>query len=85
MSSFNVIKRSGEIVPVQFDEISRRNEELVKQLGIKINVAKLTQTVTQGLKDNITTEEIDHLSSETAISLSVYEPEYLLPFYSKTD
>ena len=76
MSSFNVIKRSGEIVPVQFDEISRRNEELVKQLGIKINVAKLTQTVTQGLKDNITTEEIDHLSSETAISLSVYEPEY---------
>jgi ribonucleotide reductase alpha subunit len=76
MSSFNVIKRSGESVPIQFDEISRRNEELVRQLGIKLNVAKLTQTVTQGLKPNITTEEIDHLSSETAISLSVFEPEY---------
>ncbi len=76
MSEFNVIKRSGESVPIQFDEISRRNDELVKQLGINVNVAKLTQTVIQGLKNNITTQEIDHLSSETAISLSVYEPDY---------
>lgn len=76
MSEFNVIKRSGESVPIQFDEISRRNDELVHQLGIQVNVAKLTQTVIQGLKNNITTQEIDHLSSETAISLSVYEPEY---------
>jgi ribonucleoside-diphosphate reductase alpha chain len=76
MSDFNVIKRSGESVPIQFDEISRRNEELVKQLGIQVNVAKLTQTVIQGLKNNITTQEIDYLSSETAISLSVYEPDY---------
>jgi ribonucleoside-diphosphate reductase alpha subunit len=73
---FNVIKRNGEVVPVQFDEISRRNEQLVKTLGLKVNVARLTQTVTQGLKNNISTVEIDHLSSETAASLSVYEPEY---------
>ena len=76
MSEFNVIKRSGECVPIQFDEISRRNEQLVKDLGLRLNVAKLTQTVTMGLKNNITTKEIDHLASETAISLSVYEPEY---------
>ena len=76
MSDFNVIKRSGQIVPIQFDEISRRNEQLVKELGIHVNVAKLTQTVIQGIKDNITTQEIDHLSCETAISLSVYEPDY---------
>lgn len=76
MDEFNVIKRSGECVPIQFDEISRRNEQLVKDLGLRLNVAKLTQTVTMGLKNNITTKEIDHLSSETAISLSVYEPEY---------
>jgi ribonucleoside-diphosphate reductase alpha chain len=73
---FNVIKRDGTVVPVQFDEISRRNEELVRKLKIKINVAKLTQTVSQGLTNNITTQQIDHLSSETAASLSVYEPEY---------
>jgi ribonucleoside-diphosphate reductase alpha subunit len=73
---FNVIKRDGKAVPVQFDEISRRNEQLVRELGIKVNIAKLTQTVTQGLTNNITTEEIDHLSSETAASLSVYEPDY---------
>ena len=73
---FNVIKRSGHVVPILFDEITRRNEELVKQLGIKVNVAKLSQTVIKGLKNNIKTEEIDHLSSETAISLSIYEPEY---------
>lgn len=73
---FNVIKRNGQIVPVQFDEISLRNKQLVKDLGLKVNIARLTQTVTQGLKNNITTEEIDHLSSETAASLSVYEPEY---------
>ena len=73
---FNVIKRNGDIVPVQFDEISRRNEQLVKTLGLKVNISRLTQTVTQGLKNNITTLEIDNLSSETAASLSVYEPEY---------
>ncbi len=73
---FNVIKRDGKAVPVQFDEISRRNEQLVRELGIKVNIAKLTQTVSQGLTNNITTEEIDHLSSETAASLSVYEPDY---------
>lgn len=73
---FNVIKRNGEIVPVQFDEISRRNEQLVHTLGLKVNIARLTQTVTQGLKNNISTIEIDNLSAETATSLSVYEPEY---------
>lgn len=73
---FNVIKRNGQVVPVQFDEISIRNKQLVNDLGLKINIARLTQTVSQGLKNNITTEEIDHLSSETAASLSVYEPEY---------
>ena len=74
--AFHVVKRSGEQVPIQFDEISRRNEDLVRQLGISIHVEKLTQLVIQGLKSGITTEEIDHLSSETAISLSVYEPGY---------
>ena len=73
---FNVVKRNGDVVPVQFDEISRRNEQLVHTLGLKVNIARLTQTVTQGLKNNITTVEIDHLSSETAASLSVYDPEY---------
>ena len=76
MSEFNVITRSGKRVPIQFDEISRRNEQLIKDLGLRVNIAKLTQTVTSGLKNNITTKEIDHLSCETAISLSVYEPEY---------
>jgi ribonucleoside-diphosphate reductase subunit M1 len=76
MSEFNVITRSGKVEPVQFDAISRRNDELVKQLGVSLNVAKLTQLVTQGLTNNITTEEIDNMSSETAISLSVYEPDY---------
>jgi len=73
---FNVIKRNGQTAPVQFDEISRRNEQLVQSLGLKVNVARLTQTVSQGLKNNISTVEIDHLSAETAASLSVYEPEY---------
>lgn len=76
MSEFNVITRSGKVVPIQFDEISRRNEQLIKDLGLRVNIAKLTQTVTSGLKNNITTKEIDHLSCETAASLSVYEPEY---------
>jgi len=73
---FNVIKRNGDVVPIQFDEISRRNEQLVRTLGLHVNIARLTQTVTQGLKNNISTVEIDHLSAETAASLSVYEPEY---------
>ena len=76
VSEFNVRTRSGKLEPIRFDEISRRNEQLVNDLGIVVNVAKLTQTVIQGLTNNITTEEIDRLSSETAISLSIYEPEY---------
>mgnify|MGYP003344929978 CR=1 FL=1 len=34
MSEFNVITRSGKRVPIQFDEISRRNEQLIKDLGL---------------------------------------------------
>lgn len=69
-----VIKRSGEKVPVRYDSITDRNIELSK--GLNIDVAYLSQKVIESLKNGMTTNEIDDLSSETAAYMSTYEPDY---------
>lgn len=69
-----VIKRSGKSEPMKYDNITERNKKLAKDLSV--DVAKLSQMVIQGLKSGMSTEEIDHLSAETAASMSCYEPEF---------
>ena len=69
-----VIKRSGEKVPMRYDNITDRNIELSQDLSI--DVAHLSQLVIQSLKNGMTTNEIDELAAETAAYMSSYEPEY---------
>ena len=72
----HVIKRNGEKVNVEFDSITRRNEEIAKELGLDIDCGKLSQKVILSLKSGMTTSEIDDLSAEEAYHLSGRFPEY---------
>lgn len=69
-----VIKRSGKRDPMRYDNITDRNIELSN--GLDIDVAYLSKIIIQSLKNGMTTNEIDELSSETAAYMSSYEPDY---------
>jgi len=69
-----IIDRSGRKVPVSFDKITLRNKELSHDLNI--NTEKLSQKVIKGLKNGMTTKEIDILSSETSLYMSIESPDY---------
>lgn len=69
-----VIKRNGERELMRYDKITDRNVELAT--GLEVDVAKLSQSVIQSLKNGMTTEEIDQLSAETAFFMSTYEPDF---------
>ena len=69
-----VIKRNGNRVPIRYDSITDRNKNLASDLNV--NPDYLSKLVIQSLKDNMTTSEIDDLSSETAAYMSTYEPDY---------
>lgn len=71
-----VIKRNGEKAPVKFDSITKRNEQICKDLKLDIDCGKLSQKVINGLKSGMTTIEIDNLSSEEAYYLSSRNPDY---------
>ena len=69
-----VINRKGVHVPVSYDKISSRNEELAEDLSV--DPTELSQSIISGLKSGMTTREIDTLSCESAIHRSIYEPDY---------
>ena len=69
-----VINRNNEKVSLKFDSITDRNISLAKDLNIDVTL--LSQTVIKSLKSGMTTKEIDKLSCETAIGLSVYNTDY---------
>lgn len=71
-----VIKRNGEKQEMLFDNITRRNQKLAKDLNI--DTTSLSMSVIQGLKSGMTTREIDLLSCENAIYKSTYEPNYAI-------
>lgn len=70
-----VIKRNGQQTSLLFDNITRRNQKLTKDLP-HINTESLSQSVIAGLKNGMTTHDIDILSCESAIIKSIYEPDY---------
>ena len=75
-SQMYVIKRNGKKQELLFDNITRRNQKLSKDLNI--DTASLSMSVIQGLKSGMTTREIDFLSCENAIYKSTYEPNYAI-------
>ena len=75
-SQMYVIKRNGKKQELLFDNITRRNQKLAKDLNI--DTTSLSLSVIQGLKSGMTTREIDYLSCENAIYKSTYEPNYAI-------
>ncbi len=67
-------KRNGKEQSVSFDKITLRNKKLAKDLNI--DTEALSQSVIKGLKDGISTREIDTLSCQSALYRSIYEPDY---------
>lgn len=73
-SRMYVIKRNGEKEPFYFDQITMRNEKLCEDLGVDPTL--ISQKVINNLYTGIKTSDIDILSAETALYISVYEPKY---------
>lgn len=69
-----IIKRDGRKEKVLFDKITARNMKLAADLSV--DTISLSQTIIGGLVSGMTTQEIDQLSSESALYRSIYEPDY---------
>lgn len=80
MINMKVVKRSGESEEVSFDKILHRIRKLAndKNLGILNNVQEdtIAQEVISKIYDGISTQELDTLSSEIAISKSIKHSDY---------
>jgi len=71
-----VIKRSGRIEDMKFDNVTNRIKNLTYGLSDKCDSQKIAQQVFSSMYDNITTQEIDVLSAEICIGLITSDPDY---------
>lgn len=78
MNTMLVIKRNGSTEEVKFDKIKTRIQKQTWDLDPNwVDPIKVAQIViTQGLKPNVTTRELDIFAAETAASMSVNHPDY---------
>ena len=70
-----VIKRSGRFEEVNFEKISERIKKLCWNLSA-VDPTLIVTHVASSLADGISTEAIDHLTAEIAISLDSEHPDY---------
>lgn len=74
-----VIKRDGTRESVKFDKITARIQKLCYGLDANhVDPIKVTMRVIEGLRDGITTSELDNLAAETSASLTTSHPDYAL-------
>jgi ribonucleotide reductase alpha subunit len=71
-----VIKRSGRIEDMKFDNVTNRIKNLTYGLSDKCDSTKVAQHVFSSLYDNITTQEIDTLSAEICVGMITSDPDY---------
>jgi ribonucleoside-diphosphate reductase alpha subunit len=71
-----VIKRSGRIEDMKFDNVTNRIKNLTYGLSEKCDSSKVAQQVFSSMYDNITTQEIDTLSAEICIGMITSDPDY---------
>ena len=71
-----VIKRSGRIEDMKFDNVTNRIKNLTYGLSDKCDSSKVAQQVFSSMYDNITTQEIDTLSAEICIGMITSDPDY---------
>ena len=71
-----VIKRSGRIEDMKFDNVTNRIKNLTHGLSDKCDSSKVAQQVFSSMYDNITTQEIDTLSAEICVGMITSDPDY---------
>ena len=72
-----VIKRSGRIEDMKFDNVTNRIKNLTYGLSDKCDSSKVAQQVFSSMYDNITTQEIDTLSAEICVGMMITsDPDY---------
>jgi ribonucleoside-diphosphate reductase alpha subunit len=71
-----VIKRSGRIEEMKFDNVTNRIKNLSYGLSEKCDSSKVAQQVFSSMYDSITTQEIDTLSAEICVGMITSEPDY---------
>lgn len=72
-----VIKRNGTRQKVSFDKILNRIEEMKNKLMLKrVDTIQIAQRTVQGLRNGITTEELDFYAANVCAETMVDDPEY---------
>ena len=71
-----VIKRSGRIEDMRFDNVTNRIKNLTYGLSENCDSSKVAQQVFSSMYDNITTQEIDILSAEICVGMITADPDY---------
>jgi len=71
-----VIKRSGRIEDMKFDNVTNRIKNLTSGLSENCDSTKVAQQVFSSMYDNITAQEIDILSAEICVGMITADPDY---------
>ena len=71
-----VIKRSGRIEDMKFDNVTNRIKNLTYGLSENCDSTKVAQQVFSSMYDNITAQEIDTLSAEICVGMITADPDY---------
>jgi ribonucleoside-diphosphate reductase alpha subunit len=71
-----VIKRSGRIEDMRFDNITNRIKNLTYGLSENCDSSKVAQQVASSLYDGINVQEIDTLSAEVCVGMITSDPDY---------
>jgi ribonucleoside-diphosphate reductase alpha subunit len=71
-----VVKRSGRIEDMKFDNITNRIKNLTHGLSENCDSSKVAQQVASSLYDGISAQEIDTLSAEICIGMITSDPDY---------
>jgi len=71
-----VVKRSGRIEDMKFDNITNRIKNLTHGLSENCDSTKVAQQVASSLYDGISVQEIDTLSAEVCIGMITSDPDY---------
>ena len=71
-----MIKRSGRIEDMKFDNVTNRIKNLTYGLSENCDSSKVAQQVFSSMYDQITAQEIDTLSAEICIGMITSDPDY---------
>tara|TARA_B100000767_G_scaffold259127_1_gene268594 strand:- start:18046 stop:20295 length:2250 start_codon:yes stop_codon:yes gene_type:complete len=71
-----VIKRSGRVEDMKFDNVTNRIKNLTYGLSENCDSSKVAQQVFSSMYDQITAQEIDTLSAEICVGMITSDPDY---------